>query len=74
MEVRLISEYRRQGVSVFRMRPAIMLLRDVFGTDYPLATAQPLMSAEGRDLVLRVQEETNLRPSLRFVVRTGQIV
>lgn len=74
VEVRLISEYRRLGVSVFRMRPAIMALRDEFGTDYPLAAAQPFLSAEGRELVLRVQRETNLRPSLRFVVRSGQAV
>ncbi len=74
VEVRLISEYRRQGVSVFRMRPAIMALRDEFSTDYPLAAAQPFLSAEGRELVLRVQQETNLRPSLRFVVRSGQTV
>ena len=74
VEVRLISEYRRQGVSVFRMRPAIMALRDEFSTDYPLAAAQPFVSAEGRELVLRVQQETNLRPSLRFVVRSGQTV
>ena len=74
VEARLISEYRRQGVSVFRMRPAIMALRDAFGTDYPLAASQPFLSAEGRELVLRVQEKTNLRPSLRFVVRRGQTV
>ncbi len=72
VEVRLISEYRRQGVSVFRMRPAIMALRQRFDTDYPLAAAQPFLSAEGRELVLRVQEETRLAPSLRFVVRSGQ--
>lgn len=74
VEARLISEYRRLGVSVFRMRPAIMALRDEFGTDYPLAAAQPFLSAEGRELVMRVQQATNLRPSLRFVVRSGQTV
>ena len=74
VEARLISEYRRQGVSVFRMRPAIMALRDAFDTEYPLAAAQPFMSAEGRELVLQVQEETNLGLSLRFVIRSGQIV
>ncbi len=74
VEARLISEYRRLGVSVFRMRPAIMALREEFGTDYPLATAQTFLSTEGRELVLRVQQETNLRPSLRFVVRSGQAV
>ena len=74
VEARLISEYRRLGVSVFRMRPAIMALRYEFGTDYPLAAAQPFLSAEGRGLVMRVQQETNLQPSLRFVVRSGQTV
>ena len=74
VETRLISEYRRQGVSVFRMRPAIMALRDAFDTEYPLAAAQPFMSTEGRELVLQVQQETNLGLSLRFVIRSGQIV
>lgn len=74
VEARLISEYRRQGVSVFRMRPAIMALRELFQTPYPLAAAQPFMSTEGRELVLSVQEHTKLQPSLRLVVRTGQII
>lgn len=74
VEARLISEYRRQGVSVFRMRPAIEALRERFGTLYPLAAAQPFVSAEGRELVLKVQQETNLQPSLRLVVRSGQII
>ena len=74
VEARLISEYRRQGVSVFRMRPAIMALREHFGTLYPLAAARLFVSAEGRELVLKVQQETNLQPSLRFVARNGQII
>ncbi len=74
VEARLISEYRRLGVSVFLMRPAIMALRDAFSTDYPLAAAQPFLSAEGRELVMRVQQATNLRPSLSFVVRSGQAI
>ena len=74
VEVRLISEYQRRGVSVFRMRPTIMALREEFGTDHPLAAAQPFLSADGRKLVLRVQQETDLRPSLRFVVRVEQMI
>ncbi|WP_423916950.1 DUF433 domain-containing protein [Candidatus Poriferisodalis sp.] len=74
VETRLIAEYRSRGVSVVRMRPAIMALREEFGTDYPLATARPFLSEDGRDLVLRVQDETLLSPSLRFVVRTNQSV
>lgn len=40
----------------------------------PLAAAQPFLSAEGRELVMHVQQATNLRPSLSFVVRSGQTV
>ncbi len=74
VETRLIAEYRSRGVAVVRMRPAIMALRREFETDYPLATARPFLSEDGRDLVLRVQDETVLNPSLRFVVRTNQSV
>lgn len=74
VETRLIAEYRSRGVAVVRMRPAIMALRREFETDYPLATSRPFLSEDGRDLVLRVQDETVLSPSLRFVVRTNQIV
>ncbi len=74
VETRLIAEYRSRGVAVVRMRPAIMALRREFETDYPLATARPFLSEDGRDLVLRVQDETVLSPSLRFVVRTNQNV
>ncbi len=74
VETRLIAEYRSRGVAVVRMRPAIMALRRAFETDYPLATARPFLNEDGRDLVLRVQDETVLSPSLRFVVRTNQSV
>lgn len=74
VETRLIAEYRSRGVAVVRMRPAIMALRREFETDYPLATARPFLNEDGRDLVLRVQDETVLSPSLRFVVRTNQSV
>lgn len=74
VETRLIAEYRSRGVAVVRMRPAIMALRREFETDYPLATSRPFLSEDGRDLVLRVQDETVLSPSLRFVVRTNQNV
>lgn len=72
VETRLIAEYRQQGVAVARMRPAIMALRDEFNSEYPLATARPFIDVEGWELVMRVQDETDLRPSLRFVVRNQQ--
>ena len=72
VETRLIAEYRRHGVAVTRMRPAIMALRREFDSEYPLATAKPFLSAEGQELVMAVQEETGLSPALRFVLRTRQ--
>ncbi len=74
VEARLISEYRRQGVTVFRMRPAIMALRQEYRANYPLAMAQPFLGAENRELVMEIQRKTNLDPALRFVIRSGQII
>lgn len=74
VEARLISEYRRQGVTVFRMRPAIMALRQEYEANYPLAMAQPFLSAENRELVMEIQRRTNLDPALRFVIRSGQVI
>lgn len=74
VEARLISEYRRQGVTVFRMRPAIMALRQEYRANYPLAMAQPFLSAENRELVMEIQHRTNLDPALRFVIRSGQLI
>ena len=74
VEARLISEYRRQGITIFKMRPAIMVLKDKFNTEYPLAASRPFLSAEGCELVMEVQQETNLQPALRLVVRNRQII
>lgn len=74
VEARLISEYRRQGVTVFRMRPAIMALKQEYSSNYPLAMAQPFLSAENRELVMEIQQKTNLDPALRFVIRSGQLI
>ncbi len=74
VEARLISEYRRQGVTVFRMRPAIMALKQEYRANYPLAMAQPFLSAENRELVMEIQQKTNLDPALRFVIRSGQLI
>ena len=73
VEARLISEYRRQGVTVFRMRPAIMALKQEYRANYPLAMAQPFLSAENRELVMEIQRKTTLDPALRFVIRSGQV-
>lgn len=74
VEARLISEYRRYGVTVFKMRSAIMALREEFDTQYPLAHARPFTDSDGRDLVMRVQEDNNLDIPLYFVIRTGQMI
>jgi uncharacterized protein (DUF433 family) len=75
-EARLLAEFRdKRGVPTQRIRPAVERLRELFGVQYPLAYARPLLDAAGQELVMRVQEETDLDPSLRLVVvRNGQLV
>ena len=74
VEARLLCEYRQRGVPMFRMRPAIQKLREIFDSRHPLAQARPFLDIEGRDLVMQAQEETGLDPKLWFVVRTGQLI
>ena len=74
VETRLISEFRTAGINIFRMRPAIEALRHEFDVQHPLATARPFLDVEGRELVQRVQDETNLDPSLWFVIRSKQLI
>lgn len=72
VEARLLSEFRKQDVSVQRLRPAIEQLRGEFG-QYPLAQARPFLDVEGRELVRVVQENVGLeRPLQLVVVRNGQ--
>ncbi len=74
VETRLLSEYRTAGVRMFHLRPTVVALRRMFpGIAYPLAHARPYMEAEGRELVWRAQEESEIDADLRFVLRTGQI-
>lgn len=75
VEARLLSEYRRAGSSLQLMRPAIENLRQIFHPVYPLAHARPYIDVQGRELVMKVQQEVGLDKALRIVVvRNGQIV
>ncbi|MBI1759409.1 MAG: DUF433 domain-containing protein [Actinobacteria bacterium] len=75
VETRLLAGYRAKGISLQRLRPAVQLLRREFGSPYPLATARPYLDVEGRELVMRVQDEADLEQPLRLVVvRSGQLV
>lgn len=74
VEVRLLAEYRDNGVPMIRMRPAVERLRETFGS-YPLASARMWLGDDGRDLVLRVQEEVGLDRAHWIVVpRSGQVL
>lgn len=74
VEARLLAEFRDRKVTVQRMRPAIVKLRDAFG-QHPLAHARPFLDVEGRELVQVVQQEVGLERSLQLVVvRDGQYV
>jgi uncharacterized protein (DUF433 family) len=75
VETRLLAGYRARGISLQRLRPAVQLLRREFGTPYPLATAQPYLDVAGRELVMRVQDQTDTDRLLWLVVvRSGQLV
>ena len=74
VEARLLAEYRGAGVSMQRLRPAVMLLREEFGA-YPLARARPLLDVEGRELVRAIQREVRLDAPLELVVvRNNQLL
>jgi uncharacterized protein (DUF433 family) len=71
VEVRLLAEFRGADVPLVRLRPTVQRLRDELGTLYPLATARPWLTVEGREVVRRAQEGLTGRLSFT-VVRSGQ--
>lgn len=74
VEARMLAEFRDRKVTVHRMRPAIVRLREEFGR-YPLAHARPFLDVDGRELVRVVQEQVQLDRGLQVVVvRNGQAV
>lgn len=75
VETRLLSEYRNAGVPMHHMRHAIERLREQFNTQYPLAYAWTFLEVQGKELVLKVQEQTQLEKRLHLVVvRNNQMV
>lgn len=72
VETRLLLEYRDSGVRMIHMRPVVERLRHELDMPYPLASAKTWLTAEGRELVWRVQDEVDLDRQLAMVVRTGQ--
>lgn len=75
VETRLLAGFRHRGVSLQRLRPAVERLREELGHPYPLAARPTLLDVEGRDLVMRVQQEADLDKGLSLVViRSGQLI
>ena len=70
VELGYLREYRRARVTLQHIRPVIDRLREVYGVRYPLAHSKPFIY--DRQLVLRIQEEAHLDPSLAIVIRSGQ--
>lgn len=74
VEARLLAEFRGMRVPLQRLRPAVEILRRELG-EYPLAHARPFLDVQGRELVRRVQVETDLARALFLVVaRSGQLM
>lgn len=67
-EARLLAEFRDEGISMVKLRPAVERLRGIFETPYPLALARPYLDERGKELVLQVQRELELEPALQLVV------
>jgi len=53
------------------MRPIIQRMREEFGVPYPLAHFKPLVDTASRELVLQLQQETNLDEALMLVRLKG---
>lgn len=75
VEAQLLSQFRDAGVSLQRLRPAVEELREEFNMPYPLAAFKPLLEVEGRELVMKIQQDVNVPGPLSLVVvRSGQTV
>ncbi len=75
VETRLLAEFRHRGVSLQRLRPSVERLREELGMPYPLAAQATLLDVEGRELVRRIQDSTQLEDKLLLVVvRSGQLM
>ena len=75
VEAGYLREYRiKHEISLQRLRPAIIALREQFGVPYPLAHAKPYVA--DRELVFELQEELGLGGGLAplVVVRNRQLI
>lgn len=77
VELGYLREYRDAGVSLQTLRPFIIRLREEFGIPHPLAH-EGVYLAERRQLVLQVQQATQVSPALYMVAdstnKDGQLV
>jgi uncharacterized protein (DUF433 family) len=75
VEARYLTEYRRRGVPLQRIRPFVETLRRETGVLHPLATERPWIG-DGRRLLLKAQHEVEVDVHLAAVyeVATGQLV
>lgn len=66
VEAACLKEYRTK-TSLQKLRPAIAKLRDRFQLLYPLANYRPFLLSQ--ELVMEIQAEVDLPPSLRMIER-----
>jgi uncharacterized protein (DUF433 family) len=70
VELGYLREYRKAGVPLQRLRPVIQILRKRYDTPYPLAHHRPYI--DGRELVMKIQEQEGIPSTIAMVVRTGE--
>lgn len=71
VEAAFLREYRDRRVSLQRIRPFVEALRKEFEVLYPLAHFRPAVDPQARELVLELQQLTDLDEDLYLVVQRG---
>lgn len=67
VEAGLLREYRRKKVSLQKMRPFIVEIRERLGLPYPLAHVRPDIDPKTAKLIYDLQHETTLPPALYLI-------
>jgi len=72
VEAGLLRQYRERDIPMAQLRAFISQLRETLGIPYPLAHEKPWF--QGRDLVVRAQQDSGLREEFWLVFGTEQLV
>lgn len=72
VETRLLALFRDQDIRLPQLRRYMELLRERFGNRYPLAHSKTFLTVDGREILLRSQDEAGTELSFFTRLDTGQ--